>query len=142
MMPTSPLTSHYRDSTIPAQDSETYMDFDSIAIQQPANPQQDADTDEYSDFPDDEEALEIIDRLLIQATNQHAQEQNAPLQVTDIEDYEDPRGIRLPKVPGLDPTQQWNVQNQPAKTQVQQVIREESGKLFRLNLDTFVLLTC
>lgn len=125
---------------MPGQDNETCMELDSVATQQPANPQQDEDTDEYSDFPDDDEALEIIDRLLTQAANQHAQEQNATLRVTDIEDYEDPRGIRLPKVPGLDPTHQWN--GQSAATQVQQVVREESGKLFGLNLRYFVLLTC
>ena len=54
---------------------------------------------DYGDFASDEE--EIINHLLgnIASSNPLT---DAPLLVTDIEDYEEPRGVRLPKVLGVE----------------------------------------
>lgn len=51
---------------------------------------------DYGDFGSDVEEITIIEDLLTQATSQQVEAQNALL-VTDIEDYESPRGILLPK---------------------------------------------
>jgi hypothetical protein len=64
-----------------------------------------ADDDDFSDFGNDPEELEIIEQLFSQVTSK--QQDNASLIVTDIEDYEPPRGVRLPKVLGLEQTRQW-----------------------------------
>jgi hypothetical protein len=87
------------------------------------------DTDAYSEFDEDPEALAIIDTLLNEAsTKSQAQEaieesaSIAALEVTDIEDYEEPRGVRLPKVFGVETRRQWN----PTRPQ-RQIIRDESG---------------
>jgi hypothetical protein len=95
--------------------------------------QDDENFDEYSDFADDPETLDIIDQLLLEAANQRREDAlaNAPLVVTDIEDYEDPRGVRLPKVPGLETTRQWGRQSPSTGTAQQQDIRDESGELPR-----------
>lgn len=50
---------------------------------------------DYGDFGDDED-LAIIDQLFADAAF------DASLVVTDIEDYEPPRGIRLPKIFGYE----------------------------------------
>lgn len=102
----------------------------------------DAEVDEYSDFGDDPETLEIIDQLLLEAASQRREEvlANAPLVVTDIEDYEEPRGVRLPKVPGLETTRRWGSEVQIAEPQPQQTVRDESGES-RVNTHCFVLLT-
>jgi hypothetical protein len=57
---------------------------------------------DYGDFGDDAEELEIVDKLLSQVASKP--EEHESLIVTDIEDYEPPRGIRLPKVLGLEQT--------------------------------------
>ncbi len=54
---------------------------------------------DYGDFASDEE--EIINYLLEKAVPPSAGA-GAPLLVTDIEDYEEPRGVRLPKVLGVE----------------------------------------
>ncbi len=56
-----------------------------------------SDASDYGDFTLDEQ--EIINGLLANITpvNTTADE---PLELTDIEDYEDPRGVRLPKTLG------------------------------------------
>jgi hypothetical protein len=54
-------------------------------------------TSDYGDFTLDEE--EIIIQLLTNAEPGEAIEEE-PLEVTDIEDYEEPQGIRLPKTLG------------------------------------------
>jgi hypothetical protein len=64
-----------------------------------------ADDDDFSDFGNDPEELEIIEQLFSQITSKPPE--NASLIVTDIEDYEPPRGVRLPKVLGLEQTRQW-----------------------------------
>lgn len=46
--------------------------------------------DEYSDFAEDPEELEIIDQLLLEVdAKQRSTDVIAPLLVTDIEDYEE-----------------------------------------------------
>jgi hypothetical protein len=56
-------------------------------------------SDYYSDFASDEE--EIINHLLGNIAPPSPLT-DAPLLVTDIEDYEEPRGIRLPKILGVE----------------------------------------
>ncbi|EXJ57266.1 hypothetical protein A1O7_07613 [Cladophialophora yegresii CBS 114405] len=92
---------------------------------------EDEDLDAYSDFADDPETLEIIDQLLLEAANQRREDAlaDAPLVVTDIEDYEDPRGVYLPKVRGVETTRQWGLPSQSVGTQQQQQnIRDESAE--------------
>jgi hypothetical protein len=65
------------------------------------------DDSDYGDFASDEEDI-IIDLLSsIPVPNEPSE---APLIVTDIEDYEEPRGVRLPKVLG---TERWPGKWQP-----------------------------
>ncbi|ETI25696.1 hypothetical protein G647_02470 [Cladophialophora carrionii CBS 160.54] len=111
-------------------DLEVDMHLDSDYHKETANAHEDADLDEYSDFADDPETLEIIDQLLLEAANQRKEDAlaNAPLVVTDIEDYEDPRGVYLPKVPGVGTRRQWRLQSQSAGNQQQQNIRDESAE--------------
>lgn len=59
---------------------------------------------DYGDFGDDAEELEIIDQLLAQVASEHLEDTS--FIVTDIEDYESPRGIRVPKVLGYESSQQ------------------------------------
>ena len=77
---------------------------------------------DYGDFASDEE--EIINHLLQKAVPQSAGA-GAPLLVTDIEDYEEPRGVRLPKVLGVERSlQAW-----PPQVQFQshdQILRNSS----------------
>jgi hypothetical protein len=121
-------------------DSDVQMQLDLAESQKEVNLPSHEDWDEYSDFADDPEALEIIDQLLEAATRQN-QESNAPLQLTDIEDYEGPRGVHLPKVPGLETTPQGDFDSQhPAGTQAQQIIRDENSRS-RYSLLCSVLLT-
>ena len=71
--------------------------------------QQADNASDYGDFGDDSEELTIADQLLSQIET--AQDQQDTLHtVTDIEDYEAPRGIRLPKVLGFESKRQWSVE--------------------------------
>ena len=75
------------------------------------------DDSDYGDFASDEE--DIIINLLssIPVPNEPPE---APLIVTDIEDYEEPRGVRLPKVLGTE--------RRPGKWQPQvHIQREDQG---------------
>jgi hypothetical protein len=67
---------------------------------EPQNPLSitEADSD-YGDFASDEE--EIINRLLGNLVPP-SPPSDPPLVVTDIEDYEEPKGVRLPKVLGVE----------------------------------------
>jgi hypothetical protein len=56
---------------------------------------------DYGDFANDAEELEIIDSLLSEAENWQPSDA-ASLLVTDIEDYEPPKGVRLPKILGVE----------------------------------------
>lgn len=56
---------------------------------------------DYGDFANDAEELEIIDSLLSEAENWQSPDA-ASLLVTDIEDYEPPKGVRLPKILGVE----------------------------------------
>lgn len=56
---------------------------------------------DYGDFANDAEELEIIDTLLSEAENWQRPDA-ASLLVTDIEDYEPPKGVRLPKILGFE----------------------------------------
>jgi hypothetical protein len=71
---------------------------------------------DYGDFGDEEE-LAIVDQLLSQVASKT--EENASLIVTDIEDYEPPRGLRLPKVLGVEQTRRWEDTPVPAGTDPQ-----------------------
>jgi len=86
------------------------------------------DDDEFSDFAADPEELEIIDQLLLEAAESQKQEQDASLLITDIEDYEVPQGIRLPKVLGFEATRQWDSRTQIAGHARDQNIRYEGGE--------------
>ena len=112
------------------QDNDVSMQQNQFDSQATVDLQSDGDEDAYSDFADDPETLEILDQLLQAATQK--QEVDAPLEITDIEDYEGPRGVRLPKVFGVETTRRWQHQTQPVQTQAPQNIREQSGKLYDL----------
>lgn len=84
--------------------------------------------DEYSDFAEDPEELELIDQLLLEVAAKQTQGQNAPLVVTDIEDYEGPRSLRLPKVFGVEKTREWAVQEHIPEPSVAEDIRDPGGK--------------
>lgn len=53
--------------------------------------------DNYSDFGSDVEEIQILDELLAQVASESEERQNVHFVVTDIEDYESPRGVLLPK---------------------------------------------
>lgn len=121
-----------------SQDNENRMQIDSLQpeIQARVNDNE----DEYSDFAEDPEELEIIDQLLLEVASKQRQDQNAPLVVIDIEDYEAPRGVHLPKVLGLETTRQWDVQ--PSQQGDDQSIRDQSGEFSVQSAPiAFVLLT-
>ncbi|EXJ67264.1 uncharacterized protein A1O5_09277 [Cladophialophora psammophila CBS 110553] len=108
------------------QDHNVLMQFEVVNTQTVTRPPEDEGTDEYSDFGEDPEALEIIDQLLLEAAGKSGQEQkNAPLVLTDIEDYEEPRGVRLPKVFGLEATRQWKLETRSVQAQFLQNICEQ-----------------
>jgi hypothetical protein len=71
---------------------------------------------DYGDFGNDEEELEIIEQLLAQ--NASKAEEQESFVVTDIEDYEPPRGVRLPKVLGLERTRLWETAPSQSSTQI------------------------
>ena len=123
-----------------SQDSDVQMQLDPVGSETAINPPDHDASDEYSDFGDDPEALEIIDRLLA-AVSQQNREADAPLQVTDIEDYEGPQGVYLPKMPGYEiALPRFSHGPQRTGTQGQQILRYEGGT-FRRNLLCSVLLT-
>ncbi|EXJ86679.1 hypothetical protein A1O3_03632 [Capronia epimyces CBS 606.96] len=109
------------------RENDTPMPVDTIDQEVPAE-WQDND-DEYSDFGEDPEELEIVDRLLLEVAAQQTRGQNAPLVVTDIEDYEAPRGVRLPKVFGHETTRQWDIQEQIPDARIAQDIRDPSSEV-------------
>jgi len=53
-------------------------------------------TSDYGDFGSDAEEIELLNELLAQTASENEQEQQSFV-VTDIEDYEPPRGILLPQ---------------------------------------------
>lgn len=100
------------------------MEIDSVESQSKTNTLDDEDG--FSDFAEDPEELEIIDQLLLEVAAKQKQSPFAPLVVTDIEDYEAPRGIHLPKVFGLETTRQWDGRPLPAELAVDQNIQDQS----------------
>lgn len=67
---------------------------------------------DYGDFTNDAEELEIIDTLLSEAENWQRPDASSLL-VTDIEDYEPPQGVRLPKILGIEQTSRlWEAPGQ------------------------------
>ncbi|KAG9774750.1 hypothetical protein KCU88_g5323, partial [Aureobasidium melanogenum] len=98
-----------------SQDNDQLMAVDAIDINITAGKWQDIE-DEYSDFAEDPEELEIIDRLLLEVATQQATRTEVvappPLVVTDIEDYEAPRAVRLPKVYGHQTVRHWGAHDQ------------------------------
>jgi hypothetical protein len=77
------------------------------------------DRSDYGDFGNDQEELEIVEQLLEQAAwNASKLDENESLVVIDIEDYEPPRGVRLPKVLGLESTRLWETPRSQSNTQI------------------------
>ena len=74
-----------------------------------------ADSD-YGDFGDNAEELTIIESLLQQVDTQRADPDI--LSVTDIEDYEPLRGLRLPKVLGREETRVRELEQSQQQLQV------------------------
>ena len=121
-----PLTSHVQDLAMSntldeSRDDASLMQVDPIGLEITSNPQN--SDDEYSDFAVDPEELAIIDELLLQVAAKRNQSQNAPLVTTDIEDYEAPRVVRLPKLLGVETTRQWHPPIQPQESR-----RDQNGK--------------
>lgn len=52
---------------------------------------------DYGDFGSDADEIEILDLLLAQIDSKVEENQEPPLLVTDIEDYEPPKFLLLPK---------------------------------------------
>lgn len=52
---------------------------------------------DYGDFGSDADEVEILDLLLAQVDTKSVEDQRPPLRITDIEDYEPPKYILLPK---------------------------------------------
>lgn len=52
---------------------------------------------DYGDFGNDAEEIEILNLLLAQVDQKSSEEQAPALVINDIEDYEQPKGIFLPK---------------------------------------------
>ncbi|KIY03679.1 uncharacterized protein Z520_00370 [Fonsecaea multimorphosa CBS 102226] len=127
MTSTNPLASDPHNSTRSTQHQSFLMQIDLANTETATGSPHDEDTDEYSDFGEDPEALEIIDQLLLEATGNSRQEQKiAPLVVTDIEDYEAPRGVRLPKVLGLEAPRQWNLETRSVEGFLLQNVLDQS----------------
>lgn len=74
------------------------------------------DGSDYGDFGNDEEELEIVEQLLTQVASKP--DEHESLLVIDIEDYEPPRGVRLPKVLGVGYTCPWETGCSPSNTQI------------------------
>ncbi|OAP63153.1 hypothetical protein AYL99_02380 [Fonsecaea erecta] len=109
------------------QDHSVLMQIDLGPTEIATGSRADEDTDGYSDFGEDPEVLEIIDQLLLEAAGKSRQEQkSAPLVVTDIEDYEAPRGVRLPEVLGLEATREWELQTRPVESHLLQTVFDQS----------------
>lgn len=126
-------------SQSPGQLTDTPMQLG--PIEHPMTVRLAEDEDEYSDFAEDPEEIEIIDRLLLEAAFKQNQDQNAPLIVTDIEDYEAPQGVRLPKVLGFENTRHWDVQVQSEQPQTRSNLLDQSGMSEGDSHDCLVLLT-
>ncbi len=84
------------------------------------------DGSDYGDFGNDAEELEIVERLLTQVASKS--DEKEPLLVIDIEDYEPPRGVRLPKVLGLEQTRHWETTASQGNTQVLLDLQDTSCK--------------
>lgn len=74
------------------------------------------DGSDYGDFGNDEEELEIVEQLLTQVASKP--DEHESLLVIDIEDYEPPRGVRLPKVLGIGYTRPWETGSSQSNTQI------------------------
>ncbi|KAK4904413.1 hypothetical protein LTR66_017904, partial [Elasticomyces elasticus] len=78
------------------------------------------DLSDYGDFGEDVDDLDQLDTLLAQHTqnalSRVSEPADEPYQITDIEDYEPPRGLLVPKdldftrFPSLHPSQEAQVQ--------------------------------
>lgn len=87
------------------------------------------DDDYYGDFAEDPEELEIIEQLLREAAEKRNLRQDTPLAVTDIEDYEAPRGVRLSKVLGVETTRHWDIQSRATAPLPTSTLLHQSGEL-------------
>lgn len=126
-----------------SQDNDQLMAVDTptIDLNIAAGKWQDVDIeDEYSDFAEDPEELEIIDRLLLEVATSRAQAvAPAPLVVTDIEDYEAPRAVRLPKVFGHQAARHWGAQDQSESSE-QAILDPNSKYILPKALETMLFL--
>jgi hypothetical protein len=125
MTPSSPLVAHFQ-SRMSTPEIDSQGSIDPVRTQSFDKQADHDDWDEYSDFAEDPESLEIINSLVEAAI----QQQHTPLKVTDIEDYEAPRGVYLPKVPGLELMCERDSHGERlVGTQMQQVTIDQSGRL-------------
>lgn len=74
----------------------------------PANVPPDNASD-YGDFGSDADEVEILDLLLEQVDTKVVEDQAPPLRITDIEDYEPPKFILLPKDSAYQPHSQVEI---------------------------------
>lgn len=81
---------------------------------------------DYGDFGSDAEEIEILDTLLAEAASGTAEGQRAFV-VTDIEDYEPPRGVLLPKTI-VETRQHISEFESQAETEVLRDIESEDSK--------------
>lgn len=84
------------------------------------------DGSDYGDFGNDEGELEIVEQLLTQVASKP--DEHESLLVIDIEDYEPPRGVRLPKVLGLEQTRHWETTASQSNTQILLDLQDTSCK--------------
>jgi hypothetical protein len=88
---------------------------------------------DYGDFANDAEELEIIDTLLSEAENGQRLDASSLL-VTDIEDYEPPKGVRLPKILGVEHT---SYPREPSDQTLQDSGAQNSSTLYPAHLQHY-----
>ncbi|KAJ4548999.1 hypothetical protein HRR83_003840 [Exophiala dermatitidis] len=110
-----------------SQDNDQLMAVDTptIDLNIAAGKWQDVDIeDEYSDFAEDPEELEIIDRLLLEVATSRAQAvAPAPLVVTDIEDYEAPRALKRDRAKNETTTMNYHLREKEKQKEMVKVSR-------------------
>ena len=114
-MPTNPLNDHALET-----------DFTNENAQQPSFPQVGDGGSDYGDFGSDAEELAIVEHLLQQIDTRPDGPDS--LIITDIEDYEPPHGLRLPKVLGRETTRQWESISSQDQLQIIRDLEAHSGE--------------
>jgi hypothetical protein len=120
-------------STLPGQPTHYKLHMQVVPTQAGDQTHLNYNDDEFSDFGADPEELAVIEQLLQEATaKQQLAHQTAPLTVTDIEDYEAPRGVPLHQIFDLQSAQQWNhsspIENQQPQSSLVQIVCDEGGE--------------